>query len=357
MAADSSRSRLLTLPAELRLEIYDHVFAEARPFDLLSKKGPSNALRATCKLIYAETSRTHAKAASRHPTYRADLLDDLITEYEEAVSPHRSIVFWPPICRAATLLRSINDHCLHACAKDGCYMCDDKAHRQCFDCGRNVAVALWCYDNPEDTPALVVKGHGGTKLTELGQFIKDCRPLAYRRIQNRVDHSKVDRWWQRELDMQVAIDYRCELRRATVEEFWAQAGAHASYFTAANISAIEDVRPGMEEYRQIVEQHCEDGFLDWEPEYERRVKQRQEQARAAGVELLPQIPVKRDAEKLRALQHRFKVTTPVGRFNTRTRGRPMEIGKPPLLERRTQRRLEDARAKGMEMPRLVLAVA
>jgi hypothetical protein len=54
---------------------------------------------------------------------------------------------------------------LHACAKDGCYMCDDKAHRQCFDCGRNVAVALWCYDNPEDTPALVVKGHGGTKLT------------------------------------------------------------------------------------------------------------------------------------------------------------------------------------------------
>jgi hypothetical protein len=353
MAAESSQSLLLRLPAELRLEIYDRVFAETRPIDLLSKKGPGNALLATCKQINAEAARRYEKTASRHATDRADLLDELITKYEEAVSPHFSVVFWPPICRAATLMRSVNDLCLHACAKDGCYMCDDKAHRQCFDCGRNVAIALWCYDNPEDTPALVVKGSGGTKLTELGRFIKGCQPLAERRMRNRVDKSKVDRWWQRELDMQVAVDYRCELRRVKVEEFWSRPIASATDFTAANISAMEEADPGMEEYWRAVAKHGEEGFLDWEPEYERRVKQRQEQSLCMGIQLPPQIPTKRTEEKLKALQHRFKVTTPVGRYNSRVRGRPIESCKAPLLERRTQH----ARARGFEMQTLILAVA
>lgn len=354
MASAPNRSRFLDLPAELRVEIYGHVFAESRPIDLLLRKGPNNALRATCKFIYAESVNSYENATTRRPSYRADLVDDLITKYEEAVSPHRSIVFWPPICRAATLLRSINDHCLHACAKDGCYMCDDKAHRQCFDCGRNVAVALWCYDNPDDTPALVRKGFGGKELTPLGQFIENCRPVAYRRIQNRVDQSKVDRWWQRELDMQRAIDYRCDLRRRVVDEFWSRSDARSADFTADSIFAREETDAGMVEYRRIVNMYGEEGFLDWEPEYERRVRERLSKAQPCGVQLPPQIPAKRDAEKIKALEHRFKVTTPVGRFNTRVRGGRVEGRKPPLHERRVQKRLEDAQARGIEMPSLVL---
>jgi len=355
MANAQSRSRFLDLPAELRVEIYDHVFAGTQAIDLLLCRGPNNALRATCKFIHAESVNSYENASKRHPSYRADLVDNLITKYEEAVSPHRSIVFWPPICRAATLLRSINDHCLHACAKDGCYMCDDKAHRNCFDCGRNVAVALWCYDNPGDTPALVWKGFGGKKLTPLGQFIEDCRPVAYRRIQNRVDQSKVDRWWQRELDMQRAIDYRCELRRTIVEEFWARSRAQSADFTTDNITACEEKDAGMVDYKRIVSMHGEEGFLDWEPEYERRVRDRLSHAQRCGAHLPPQIPTKRDAEKIKALEHRFKVTTPVGRFNTRVRGRRIEGRRIPLHERRVQKRIEDAQARGIEMPSLLLA--
>jgi hypothetical protein len=113
---------------------------------------------------------------------------------------------------------------------------------------------------------------------------------------------------------------------------------------------------GMEQFRTVVAKHGEEGFLDWEPEYERRVKQRQERSLSKGIELPPQIPLKRTAEKLKTLQQRFKMTTPVGRYNSRVRARPIESCKPPLLERRTLH----AKARGLEMEKmqtLILAVA
>jgi len=355
-AAYPSQSRLLGLPAELRLAIYDQVFNHSRTIDLLLRDAPNTALRATCKFIYAESAASYNKAVRRYPDNRADLVEELITKYETtpASSPHRSIVFNPPISRAATLLRSVNSHCLHACAKDGCFMCEDKAHKACFDCGRNVAVALWCYDNPRDTPALVVRGHQGEKLTPLGEFVLANRPVAQRRIKNRVDQSKVDRWWQRELDVQRAIEYRCELRRTTVEAYWA--ASTSLPFQADVIAAMEEQDGGMAEFNRVASLHGEEGFLDWEPEYERRAAQRVIAAAASAQALPQQIPAKRDAEKIKALQARFKVTTPVGRYNTRVRGGRVEThSRSPLHERRAKGRWGDAPC-GMTLPSFNLVI-
>jgi len=234
-------------------------------------------------------------------------------------------------------------------------MCEDKAHRACFDCGRNVAVALWCYDNPRDTPALVVRGHKGEKLTPLGEFVLANRPVAQRRMKNRVDQSKVDRWWQRELDVQRAIEYRCELRRTTVEAYWASSSTLP--FQSDVIAAMEEEDSGMVEYTRIARQHGEEGFLDWEPEYERRAAQLAVAATIMAQPLPPQIPAKRDAEKIKALQARFKITTPVGRYNTRVRGGRVETrNKSPLHERRLKGRWGDA-MDNMVLPPFNLVVS
>ena len=148
----------IALPGELREKIYQYSFAPipSNAVELLLRRGPNAPLRATCRLIYQESTKAYDYAYTNFSRTRAVLLESIAEEGRYAA---RFMPLFSPrkqaLMRAITLLtrgalpRHQGLQCGHFCDKFDAYSCSCLEHETCFNCGKWLALAVYYDLHPE----------------------------------------------------------------------------------------------------------------------------------------------------------------------------------------------------------------
>lgn len=295
----------MTIPPELRKMIYDLAFTSdptTPKHAALAERVPAGlAIRLTSRFIANESQRCYLKAARHYDTVRATLIDDIVTHYEaRTVKVHATGIFAPQyeavsLHNVALSLCHPNPRCKHACAERGCYMCPDPVHHNCFDCGRNVAVALYLKGPGQglEAPLLTIpgsEGHGtrlGTWLehftgeiaievreeTTYAMYIPDAESCTgFKQEMGKVTKSSpwAFRWWYIEWHRQWFVDLRCEMRRRAVSSYYKH--NRTLKFTEDWIMKLEKTQPKWDSIQQLGKHFAVHGEIAWKAEYKKRVE-------------------------------------------------------------------------------------
>ncbi|EME88147.1 uncharacterized protein MYCFIDRAFT_75981 [Pseudocercospora fijiensis CIRAD86] len=282
---------LNAIPPEVQSIICDHLFADTSDdaLEILTRRVPAHVeIRTVCHELYEASKFSYKTAEEKAAMQRQNILNDMKSRYD-SIAPRVPVVTTHNLCLLAASLN--NNFCQHACAKQGCYMCKDPAHRRCFECGRNLAVALWCKmpkeaRNPDDqnerpVPKLTdfkAKSSGNTITTPTGSLIAGLQgwkpagdqfgrmPWAFQ-------------WWSSHYLIQTAIDLRCNIRRFAVKRY--RAGTSRDDLDEFSIADMEAGDRRMTKYEGI-RKHF--GPIPWRAEYERRGRIEAEENGLAGRE-------------------------------------------------------------------------
>ncbi|EME48456.1 hypothetical protein DOTSEDRAFT_29895 [Dothistroma septosporum NZE10] len=295
----------LSLPPELRDMIYDLVFTTSSPpqksITLLNRVPGSLSLRLTNSFIAHESDRSYLKASTRYDTVRQDLISDTVTYYDR-IATRVYITGIDPAQASITNHHNLalslchpNPRCKHACAKKGCYMCSDPKHQSCFDCGRNLAVALYCdiAAHKTEAPSLILPGSNGL-LTRYGIWIEHVprRYEATRREETTYAMWWPDQespsglqqkmaevlerspwafeWWATAKHQQLFVDKRCEMRRNAV---WTHfQNARVTKFEEQWILRLESMNSKWKMVQQLGRHFAVRGVLEWKEQYKRRAE-------------------------------------------------------------------------------------
>ncbi|KAF7196484.1 hypothetical protein HII31_02212 [Pseudocercospora fuligena] len=271
---------LNAIPPELQSIICDYLFEDTsdNALDTLTQRVPANiAIRAVCSELYEASKFSYRIAEGKAAIKRQSIMNDIKSQYA-SIQPRVPIVMTNNLCYlAASLNTPTHGFCKHACAKQGCYMCSDPAHRRCFECGRNLTVALWCEmpkearepddQNDRPVPQLIdfnTRSSGNTISTHIGNFIAKLQ--GWKPAPNQFGRMPwAFKWWSSHQLMQTAIDLRCNIRKYAVKKYWT--GPIRDEFDDFCIESIEASDRRIAKYEGI-RKHF--GPIPWQTEYEKR---------------------------------------------------------------------------------------
>ncbi|CAK3900484.1 Hypothetical predicted protein [Lecanosticta acicola] len=282
-------SPFLSLPGEMREMIYAFVFmdpyTQAGPMDSLVQRVPhSSSLRCVSRALHQDTARCYDNALKLYDGKRQGMVEGLVKYYEDN-TPEMIAKVGVGKC-IALLSEKTGDGklCRHECARRkregemGCYMCEDPAHRECFECGRNLLIPFFCltptFNFP--APATIVPGTHGSRQTITGLSIAS---VPRSRVERLRPGSKLAMptasfpwyWWQELAARHKAIDVRCCVRMDAIDQYYRTPQPKRSRFTEAVIRAMEKTDgKDMEFVGKVERKLCRSGKLRWEGEFERR---------------------------------------------------------------------------------------
>ncbi|KXT07468.1 hypothetical protein AC578_526 [Pseudocercospora eumusae] len=269
---------LNSLPTELQSMICEHLFEDTsdNALDILTQRVPANTtIRAVSRQLYLASKFSYHLAEKRAARNRQNIIEEIKSQYLSIQHRIPLVTTNNPALLAASLTHNF---CKHPCAKQGCYMCSDPAHRHCFECGRNLTVALWCTmpkeaRDPEDqkdraVPQLIdfnTRSSGNTMPTYVGDFIAKLQRWKPR---GRLPWAFI--FWSSHYVVQTGIDVRCNIRKFAVKKYWRNASSGDEYeFDEFCIASIEAGDRRMAKFERI-RKHF--GPIPWQAEYERRAR-------------------------------------------------------------------------------------
>lgn len=279
-----------TIPPELQSIICDYIFSETtsdKAIDILSRRVPADvAIRSVSKELLVASKFSYERASDDANIKRQAILHDITSSYKN-IEPHVPLVTTNNLCLLAANLTSTTANaisCKHACAKQGCYMCSDPAHRRCFECGRNLAIALWCKMPTEarstsgsptthaPPPLLQPAVNGGSpKPTDTGHLISRLGVKNYVPPRDQFGRTPwAFKWWMCQYFTQLAIELRCNIRRYAIKQYFRESSS--AVMDEFRVVALErSDRRRMEKYKKI-KRHIGAGHIEWRGEYERRAR-------------------------------------------------------------------------------------
>lgn len=282
---------LMSMPTEIRLNIYEHVYysSSASVTELLSFRVPQGQLRLVSRQVYVEGKLTFEHAAIHHDRRRQCVFRSMYKCFDKEVQERSTIT--SGIIRPALTSAILTPRRLTKSLHRGKGLCGrlQLAHvpGKCFNCGKLLALALWCTLYPRDTPTLVQPESSG-KPTGLGVYLATINfdQLAQG---GDLDFKWSMRWWYEAFKVQALIDLRCCIMRSAVESYYQLPLSTRPAFTTANLMEFQ-VKD--ERWPKIVQlsQRMERAAPRWEQVHKLEAQRLLRKAKAKGHPSPPLIP-------------------------------------------------------------------